>query len=109
MANRNLPSSLHRQAADLVAAIAPVSGPLMNGTANTWRSDPFDCAPGRPLPTLHIHGLADLVVPFGGNRLLGFPPVDDSVAGWRARNGCAQATPSTSFVNGSVAWEWYCF
>lgn len=88
----------------IFAAIAPVSGPLMNTASIAWKSDPFDCEISRPVPVLHIHGLADIIVPFNGDRLLSFPKIEDSVEGWASRNG----VPSdekwvTSYENGDVS------
>ena len=98
------------EASEMVAAIAPVSGPMMNWASPAWDSDEFACAlkPNRSMPTLHIHGLADLVVPFKGSKLLGFPAIPDSVSGWRERNKCMQAEPTQSFNNGSVSCDTWC-
>ena len=92
--------------ADLVAAVAPVSGVLMNGTAATWGSDPFACAPagGARVPVLHIHGDADPVVPYNGSALLGFPSVDASLAAWRAVNGVPPAArPTVTYARGRTS------
>jgi len=81
---------------DIVAAIVPVAGPLMNEAANTakslqnlfpWGSDPFVCNPGRPMPVLHFHSIKDPVVPFDGSKPFGFPTVDSSIEKWCAING----------------------
>jgi len=91
---------------DVIAAIAPVSGPLMNTASIAWKSDPFPCDLKRPVPVLHFHGLADIIVPFHGDRLLSFPSVEDSVQGWRERNGIAEDEKwVTSYVNGDVTCE----
>jgi polyhydroxybutyrate depolymerase len=66
---------------DRIAAIAPVAGDLGLAT----------CAPRRPVPVLHTHGDADLVVPFNGSPALRFPSATDSVRGWAMRNGCASS------------------
>lgn len=71
--------------ADLVSAIAPVSGTL--GAA-------FPCAPSRPVSVMEVHGTADPVVPFGGGTMLGRGGYSDIVAApamaerWRAVDGC---------------------
>jgi polyhydroxybutyrate depolymerase len=71
--------------ADLVSAIAPVSGTL--GVA-------FPCAPSRPVSVMEVHGTADPVVPFGGGTMLGRGGYSDIVAApamaerWRAVDGC---------------------
>ncbi|KAJ7201083.1 carbohydrate esterase family 1 protein, partial [Mycena pura] len=46
--------------ARLFAAFAPVSPALYAG------ANPPDCAPGRPVPIINFHGLADEVIPFDG-------------------------------------------
>lgn len=56
---------------------------------------------------LMVHGDADVMVPWGGNRLLGFPPMPDNVAGWARRNNCTGeprvTINTTSFVNSRYA------
>ena len=90
----------------VVAAIAPVSGPLMENPSIAWRSDPFSCETTRPVPVLHFHGLADIVVPYNGNRALSFPSVAESIAGWTARNGIPpESTPTTTYHKGDVTCE----
>jgi len=66
------------EARDLFAAVAPVSGVIVNGSSPTWGGDPFMC-PNHdpPLPVLHFHGDVDTVVPWDGNPSLGFPSVPD--------------------------------
>ncbi|GMI19773.1 hypothetical protein TrRE_jg11589 [Triparma retinervis] len=91
---------------DTLAAIAPVSGPLMNSPSIAWKSDPFDCETTRPVPVLHIHGLKDIIVPFNGDRLLSFPKIEDSVEGWASRNGVpAEEKWAVSYQNGDVTCE----
>lgn len=79
----------HRLACDLagrIRAVGSVSGAMM--------ADP--CAPVRPLPVIEIHGTGDLNVPYDGGMGCGaagvpFPSVDETVSGWRARDGCSGA------------------
>jgi polyhydroxybutyrate depolymerase len=94
------------QMSDIFAAIAPVAGPLMENESIAWKSDPFDCEIERAVPVLHIHGLADIVVPFDGNKHLSFPKIEDSVQGWVERNGISSDEKwTTSFSNGDVTCE----
>ncbi|KAG5489631.1 hypothetical protein GH5_00509 [Leishmania sp. Ghana 2012 LV757] len=44
---------------------------------------------------LLIHGTADALVPWGGNAILGFPPLLANLEGWRQRNGCTEETNTT--------------
>lgn len=37
---------------------------------------------------LMVHGTSDVMVPWGGNKLLGFPSIETNVVEWAARNGC---------------------
>jgi polyhydroxybutyrate depolymerase len=72
--------------ADLVAAIAPVSGTLGVNVP---------CAPSRPVSVLQTHGTADPVVPFNGGTMLGRGGYSDVVAApamaqrWRDIDRCA--------------------
>ena len=69
---------------DVFAAIASVSGPLFYSP----------CQPQQPVSLIHVHGLADTVVPFaGGGDIIpgGFPPVDQGVATWAQLNGCGDS------------------
>jgi len=66
------------EARDLFAAVAPVSGVLVNGSSPLWGGDPFMCPNHNPpLPVLHFHGNFDVIVPWDGNPLFGFPSVPD--------------------------------
>ena len=74
------------QAADLFAAIAPVSG------ENQYALD--GCAPSQRVAVLDIHGTADGCWPYAGG--VGgcidpglFVSVGTTLAGWAGRNGCA--------------------
>lgn len=58
------------------AAIAPVAGTMMVG----------DISGATPVAILHIHGLSDLSVPYGGSG--SFPPVESALSLWREKNGC---------------------
>lgn len=62
---------------DRIAAIAPVAGTNLT----------TGCSPSRPVPVLHFHGDADLIVPYRG--FGGFVSVDDTMDGWVERNGCS--------------------
>ena len=73
---------------DVLAAIAPVAGVLLNNP----------CQPTQPVSVLHIHGLADLSVPFSGSTTPAtggvFDSVQQSIAAWVQLDGC----PSTPDV-----------
>ncbi len=84
------------QRAEKIAAIAAVAGAIhIDG-----------CAPSRPVPVLHIHGLMDPVAPFrGGSRWWSSfvaASVPEVVSEWAARNGCAMG-PLESRNQGEVA------
>ena len=80
MANR-----LACERADLVTAIAPVSGTLGAG---------FPCAPSRPVSVMAVHGTADPVVPFDGGVMNGRGGTSDILSApalaerWRELDGC---------------------
>jgi polyhydroxybutyrate depolymerase len=66
-------------AADLIAAAAPVAG--------GYRSLPA-CKPARPVPILEIHGVVDQVVPYLGTGSGGQGSVPAFLAQWRKLDGC---------------------
>jgi len=69
------------EARDIFAAIAPVSGMILNGSSPRWVSDPYECpTPETPLPVLYFHGTGDLIVPYNGSKSMGFPSVEDYIA-----------------------------
>lgn len=74
---------------DTFAAVAPVAGLLLY----------YPCQPKQPVSLMHIHGLADTVVPFQQSRLdyttgQAFSPVKDSVTAWAKLDKCADAGPA---------------
>jgi polyhydroxybutyrate depolymerase len=91
------------EASDRVAAIAPVAATLV-----------FDgCAPARPVSLLHVHGLADGNVPFGGGRPTKsfqanpptYAPVRDGVRTFATAAGCTSEPTSTTDASGRVTTE----
>jgi polyhydroxybutyrate depolymerase len=69
------------------AAIGPVAGSDMTSS----------CKPTRPVPVMHVHGTADMHVPWEGGAGCGaagvpFVSVADSVGGWVERNGAKGST-----------------
>ncbi len=81
--------------ADVVAAVAPVSG---------GHSSYNMCSPQRPISILVIHGSADTVVPPDSNSPIG-PPLRVWVQAWAERNRCA-ASPVVSQAQGVVESVW---
>jgi polyhydroxybutyrate depolymerase len=92
------------EARELFAAIAPVSGMIVNGSSPGWISDPYECPkPEVPLPVLYFHGTGDLIVPYEGSTILGFPPVKDYMAMRLRLNGIDVADQGyVSYSNGTV-------
>jgi polyhydroxybutyrate depolymerase len=92
------------EAPDLFAAIAPLSGPIGNGTSEVWKADPYDCpVPNRPLPTLYFHGTKDPLVPWNGKPSMGFPSVASYIALRKTLNGIPSSDNGTiSFLNHTV-------
>ncbi len=80
--------------ADRITAVAPVAG------TNTTDS----CSPSRPVPLIHFHGTADLVVPYNGNLTESLPPVVETTTAWAVRNGCSE-TRTEVFANGDSVCE----
>jgi polyhydroxybutyrate depolymerase len=94
MANR-----LACERADLVTAIAPVSGTLGSG---------FPCAPSHPVSVMAVHGTADPVVPFDGGAMNGRGGASDIVSApalaerWRAIDGCPGPLVADAAGSGEV-------
>jgi polyhydroxybutyrate depolymerase len=102
------------EAADRIAAIAPVEGALMVETSG----------PGRPMPLMLFNSVDDRYVPYGGRfgrlgrvaHVTPFPAVDDEIARWRGFDGCPAAAqvgptlkgaPGSSDVgNSATRYEW---
>ncbi|MFZ4373839.1 MAG: alpha/beta hydrolase family esterase [Mycobacterium sp.] len=87
--------------ADLISAIAPVSGTLGTGVP---------CAPSRAVSVLQIHGTADQVVPYSGGGMIGRGGASEIVSApaltglWAAVDRCASPpTPAPAAVPRLVA------
>merc|ERR1712176_1437328 len=101
-----------------IKALVAISGMLVNGSGSEG-TEYFSC--DRKLPVLHLHGLADPIVPFEGcnetdgaymcrslykmweGKLAPMPPVDTYIADWRRRNGITSTVGQVGFVNGSTS------
>jgi polyhydroxybutyrate depolymerase len=100
------------QLSDRIAAIAPDAGGM--GDVNLNVSPPvttYACLPVRPVPVLHMHGMADTCYPFAGGVGTGFSgtvfaSIPDTIAGWVARNGCAGTTTQT-YASGAATCDTY--
>jgi polyhydroxybutyrate depolymerase len=70
---------------DTLAAVAPVAGVLLHNP----------CQPAQPVSVLHIHGMADLSVPYAGRTtpaVMGiFESVQQSISTWVELDGCPAA------------------
>ncbi len=90
--------------ADVVAAIAPVSGNMATASG----SAEVPCAPTNPFSVLAIHGTADGTIPMAGGKVdIIFSPMADVIARWRSLNSCAEA--STVAVDGATTTTtWAC-
>ncbi|MDH3653476.1 MAG: hypothetical protein OEN21_04355 [Myxococcales bacterium] len=84
------------EAADVIAAVAPVAGVL--------GIEEEACNPARPIPIIHLHGTGDMLVPYDGGGLAGSQSVDDSTEGWLDRNGCSGERDIT-YQNGDATCE----
>jgi polyhydroxybutyrate depolymerase len=85
---------LASELSDNIVAIAPVAGAMV----------PKNCKPKRPLSVIVFHGTADLIVPYTGSALLGFPSTADSVAFWVKHNQCPAKSRET-YKKGDVRCE----
>lgn len=88
------------EAADVFAAVAPVSAVL--------GIDPKDCKPSRPVPVLEVHGTSDIVVPYDGGHSVFLGPeyrsVDTTMKTWAANDACA-TSKTTIFAQDNVECE----
>jgi polyhydroxybutyrate depolymerase len=81
------------EAADLVAAVGPVSATIV--------IDP--CAPSRAIPVMMFNGTSDFLVPYNGGLYQSAP---QSFADWAAHNNCTDA-PEVSRQVGGATCETY--
>lgn len=86
-------------AADLLAAAAPVAGGYSTLPA---------CQPSRPLPILEIHGLRDAVVPYDGKAPDHAGAVGPYVRAWRRRDGCASPARRSAPAPNVRELRWTC-
>ncbi|MGZ4268022.1 MAG: alpha/beta hydrolase family esterase [Solirubrobacteraceae bacterium] len=84
-------------AADLIAAAAPVAG--------GYGSLP-DCHPSRPVPILEVHGDLDRVVPYNGKGPQGSGAVPAFLAQWRRLDGCPGAPRRLARFGDVVELRW---
>ena len=79
---------------DKIAAIASVSGTMSLNTYTT-------CSPARKVPVMHVHGTADLTVPYatGAANSIG---VEQTLAFWRDTNDCRHITDTIDLPNTST-------
>ncbi len=93
------------QLSDRIAAIAPNSSYQMDKDYDRLlQPTVYACQPSRPVPVLHMHGLADTCAPFEGGQSTGIeggerPPVADSIDFWVGNNRCSSG-PVETYRNG---------
>jgi polyhydroxybutyrate depolymerase len=91
--------------ADVVAAIAPVSGNM----ANADGSADVPCHPARPISVLATHGTADGWIPIAGGLVdIVFSPMTDVIGRWRALDECSTAAASVTEAGGITTTTWNC-
>ena len=94
-----------------IAAIAPNAAVMMNRDLDASPpAEVFACQPTRPVPVLHIHGLADRCAPYEGGVSAGSAggtraPASDSIGFWSDNNRCALAPLLPVYVNGDARCE----
>lgn len=86
-------------AADLIAAAAPVAGGYSTLPA---------CSPPRRMPVLEIHGARDPIVPINGKGPDHAGSVASYLAGWTARDGCAAAPSVRTGPTVVTRTRWAC-
>lgn len=101
------------EAADIFAAIAPVSAFMMNRDLDAVPAQElYACNPSRAVPVMHVHGLADTCAPYAGGPSTGpaggtRPPVSDSIDFWVTNNRCLLPPILASYSNGGARCEAY--
>jgi len=94
---------------DTFRAVASVSGVVEQRPGNqgglTACDQNYTNATGR-VSELNIHGTLDIVVPWDGDPLLGFPPIPEDFTRWSKRNKCT-GTPVQTFHNGTFSNQVY--
>jgi len=75
---------------DVFAAAAVVSAALLK------RLD--DYHPLRPIAVAHFHSYDDATVPYGGNILIGLPPIEEAARRWAVVNGCDYDEPTVKVL-----------
>jgi polyhydroxybutyrate depolymerase len=84
--------------ADVIAAIAPVSGAY-----SFWQN----CQPARSMPVLAFHGKDDHAVPYEGTRQRALePPIHDWAAAWAQRNHCTDLPAVAQPAQGVTREMW---
>ncbi|HKY16851.1 MAG TPA: PHB depolymerase family esterase, partial [Microthrixaceae bacterium] len=75
----------------------------LTGIASVEGTPMAQCAPSRPVPVLHVHGRADMTVPYAGGQsliswVLGvtFPPIEQAIGGIATAMGCPGPAEATS-------------
>lgn len=81
-------------AADVFAAVAPVSFPLPTFFVSS-------CRPSRPMPVQHFHGFQDVVVPYFTGIFPTFRSAQESFDAWSFVNRCFDSPSVTFSQNGS--------
>ncbi len=60
------------------------------------------CSPSRPVSVMHIHGLADTLVPYNGNS--SFPSVPSVINHWKTVDGCTTSSATSSGARTRLRW-----
>ena len=89
------------QLSDRIAAIASVTGSMIQGRWNA-------CNATHPTPVMQIHGTVDPTVPYTGNPVQGMMHIDTLVKRWTEFNNCdltptVTPVPNTNLVDGCTA------
>lgn len=75
---------------DTFAAIASVSGPMEYST----------CKPTQAVSVIHVHGLADTLVPFSGGGGYDLSPVEKGIDTWVELDNCTGSAKEEDEING---------
>merc|ERR1712045_574211 len=96
---------------DLIAAVAPVAGPLSEKKAigtyeNMWDSDPFTCEPERKVPILYFSNTEDKIVPYNGSTDFGMPSANDTIQRWIQINDLTDEKEEVKKEEKATCWKY---
>jgi polyhydroxybutyrate depolymerase len=82
---------------ELIAAVASISGSMLDCTENI----------SHPMPVLHLHGTADMIIPYNGNR--SFNSVESTLNYWINFNNTTPTATVSNDTSSGISIEHYIY